>query len=632
MRPTFANATLLAIMLCSVCASPRSVQGQPASGGALQILVPQDPESTTSLPVIHIAARLAAAGETTVTIGGTPVPLYETGIFARDSVPLAEGPNEIVIEAQNTGSALVRQVLSVTRVPEAAPMPQAPSLPLFIDSKSIEPVDNIALAPGEDLQVSFRGSPGNRAEFRVGGTEWLPMHEHVDAGSSAAGGLYRATLTLPEPQVRSLTDETSAPVLFRLSPHDVSTTSSAAPASTALLAESKGHVAVWSRSGAPTVVRVKDDQVGQLSFGLTEVRLGGPFLAELTSGTILRVIGRRGYNLKVELAPNQHAWVPAYQVEPTPAGTPVPHLQFTDIQVTTTLEGHDMVVIPYTEPAPFAVRDVPGNGRGAHPRLEVDLYGAHVAATWLSHRGRGELVRLVTVDQPQSGQVRVTIDLATPQLWGYRTEVTTGALRLIVRKPPTIVPGAASPLQGLTVALEAGHGGDNAGASGMSGSREKDIALAVALATEKQLVAAGAKVVQTRVGDESIGLSRRAARAMEANADMFISIHCNSAGRTRGILAVRGNSTLYKHPFNHELATSINRHILEKTGLDQFGVIGNFNYAPTRVLTWMPAVLVEQAFISNPMEEALMVNADFQLIMAESIREGIESYLRATNP
>src|SRR5690606_15779543 len=134
----------------------------------------------------------------------------------------------------------------------------------------------------------------------------------------------------------------------------------------------------------------------------------------------------------------------------------------------------------------------------------------------------------------------------TRQIWGYWTEIADGRFKLYVRRPPTIASPPDSPLKGLTVAVEAGHGGSsNHGARGLFGTKEKDVNLAGALALERELKARGARVVQVRRGDESVSLSERVERANAANADLFVAIHANSAGSSRGYLSVSGTSTYY---------------------------------------------------------------------------------------
>ena len=56
--------------------------------------------------------------------------------------------------------------------------------------------------------------------------------------------------------------------------------------------------------------------------------------------------------------------------------------------------------------------------------------------------------------------------------------------------------------------------------------------------------------------------------------------------------------------------------------------MGAFNYAPIRLVTTMPAVLVEQAFVSNPAEEAMLLDPAFRARLAQAVRLGIEDFLR----
>lgn len=571
----------------------------------------------------HVGARVAAGTATKATINGTMVPVYSTGVFVRDNIPLEMGANTIALRVETTGSAPLERTIQITRVQEEVKT-TSPSLPLAIDAESIVPAENVGLMPGEPLEVSFTGAPGNTAEFMLAGGSWTPMGEVVDALTPGPSGLYRGTVRVAAPGA-GVDASTSHPIMLRMH----AGTSPGNDATPPLLVETKSRVMVMPESGPPQLVRVKADEIGQLAYGLTEVRLGGPYLAELTSGTALRVVGRRGFNLKVQLSTDQTAWIPAYQVEPASAGTAIPHLEFTDMNTTITAQGDEALLFPYPSPVPFVVRDVVASDKDGSPAITVDFYGAHHACTWITHRRPGKVVRQVTIDQVASDHLRVTANLHGKRVWGYKWEVTTGSLKVTIRRPPTLQAGAVSPLAGLTVAVEAGHGGTNTGAGGITGSREKDITLSVSKVVEAQLTAAGAKVVQTRMEDESVALGKRAQRAMDANAELFVSIHCNSAGTPRGYLAVAGNAMFYKHPFNHDLAAAIHMHILEQTGLAPYGTVGNFNYPPIRILTWMPAVLVEQAFISNPMEEALMLEPAFQQKMASGIRLGLEDWLKA---
>jgi N-acetylmuramoyl-L-alanine amidase len=114
--------------------------------------------------------------------------------------------------------------------------------------------------------------------------------------------------------------------------------------------------------------------------------------------------------------------------------------------------------------------------------------------------------------------------------------------------------------------------------------------------------------------------------AISSGADMLISIHANAGGR--GYLSVDGTSTYWHNPFWAPLAEAVYDRLLE-LDLDEFGVVGSFNYTVTRV-SQMPSVLVEQAFLSHAEDEEKLADPDFRQQMAEKICQGIIDYLKNT--
>ncbi len=285
----------------------------------------------------------------------------------------------------------------------------------------------------------------------------------------------------------------------------------------------------------------------------------------------------------------------------------------------------DQVGIPYPAPVPFAI--APTLSRAGRAAIELDFYGAHHATTWISHRPTAKSVREVTLQQIGTDHLRLSVELKGKQLWGYRWEVTNNAVVLTVRRPPKLAAPPDSPLKGLTIALEPGHGGNGSGARGVSGSQEKDVNRNAVEELARQLETAGAKVIIVRKGDESPSLGERVRAAVDANADLFISVHANSAGHQRGYLSVSGTSTYYKWLFCRDLAEAIHARLLDITKLGDFGNVGNFNYYPLRANTWMPSMLVEQAFMSNPEDEAKMLDPAFRKDMMRAVLLGIEDWL-----
>jgi N-acetylmuramoyl-L-alanine amidase len=108
------------------------------------------------------------------------------------------------------------------------------------------------------------------------------------------------------------------------------------------------------------------------------------------------------------------------------------------------------------------------------------------------------------------------------------------------------------------------------------------------------------------------------------DADLLVCIHANAGGR--GYLSVSGTSTYYNNPFWAPMAESIYRRLLQ-LGLNEFGVVGSFNYTVIRV-TQMPSILVEQAFMTNAEDEEKLADPQFRQQEAQKIYEGIIDYLK----
>jgi len=381
------------------------------------------------------------------------------------------------------------------------------------------------------------------------------------------------------------------------------------------------------------VVEVIGPDVAELLHGVHEVRLGGPFIAEAAAGTRLLATARRGDLLRVLLAPGFSAWLPRQAVQPQTNGSVPMRLPFTHFSISGNAEG-DVVNIPLATPLAYAVRALPG-------ALEIDLFGTHLAATWISHRASARLVREATVEALGDERVRIRLALngargaAAPAassnwVWGWRVEQVTGAMRLIVRAPPVIA-NTGSPLNGLHVALEAGHGSaENTGAIGATGTPEKDINRWTTDALAAELRAVGATVTMAREGDDNPAQRERARRVLASPAQLFVSVHANSADTTNGFLRVSGTSHYFKSSHSRDLAAAVHKQMLALTGLEDFGVVGNFNYAPVRLVTSMPSILVEQAFVSHPGDEAKLLDPAFRALMARAVRQGIEDFLRST--
>jgi N-acetylmuramoyl-L-alanine amidase len=224
------------------------------------------------------------------------------------------------------------------------------------------------------------------------------------------------------------------------------------------------------------------------------------------------------------------------------------------------------------------------------------------------------------------------------------------------------------PMRDLVIAIDAGHGGDDTGAIGRGGTYEKDVALSIA----RRLAALvrktpGMRPVLIRSGDYYIGLRQRINKARENKADLFISIHADSfrdervQGSSVFVLSNRGASSemarwLAEKENSSDLAGGVSLddkdQVLAEVLLDlsqnatieaSINVAGNMLDELQRVGKThkssvqqagfvvlkspdIPSVLVETAFISNPIEERKLRDARHQEALAAAMLRGIKQY------
>jgi N-acetylmuramoyl-L-alanine amidase len=240
---------------------------------------------------------------------------------------------------------------------------------------------------------------------------------------------------------------------------------------------------------------------------------------------------------------------------------------------------------------------------------------------------------------------RVVIDVATHL--PTKTSFAVGSTRVVSR-----------------VALDAGHGGNDPGATGPSGLREKDVTLEIAhLAAPILSRELGIPTLLTRDDDRLVPLDERAARANAFHADLFVSIHCNASesGAAHGVMsfvldttkddlaariAARENATsLAATTQVASIASSLrladlgprSTHFAELLQRSAMGSLaGRFGDASDQGVKTagflvllgaeMPSVLFETSFISNAAEEKRLATADYRQKLADAIVNAVRAY------
>ena len=292
-----------------------------------------------------------------------------------------------------------------------------------------------------------------------------------------------------------------------------------------------------------------------------------------------------------------------------------------------------------------------------------------VAAVRAGGRGGGDL--RVVLELTQAAKAK-TFLLAPNQQYGNRLVVD------LVQGDDTPVVSHAPPVsergRDVIVAIDAGHGGDDPGASGRNGTHEKDVVMAIARRLAEELDAQpGMHAVLVRSGDYFVPLRKRIEIAHASQADFFMSIHADSyrdssaTGATVYVLNEKGATDeaalrLAQRENASDLIGGVSLADTDRTlarvllDLSQNAALSASTAAGQRLIRKMsavtpmrrmqvqqapflvlkspdiPSVLVETAYISNPREEASLRNPQYQASLARALREGIVDYFTANPP
>ncbi|MGC4028184.1 MAG: N-acetylmuramoyl-L-alanine amidase [Steroidobacteraceae bacterium] len=322
-------------------------------------------------------------------------------------------------------------------------------------------------------------------------------------------------------------------------------------------------------------------------------------------------------------------------------------------------------------------------------RLVIDLPGTQMDRAARLPRAMGPVISVRSGVQPKN-TLRLVLQLreALPSQVRYMTG--NAGTQLVVEvgsvAAPSVAPAAVAPVavrpqhapedsgREVIVAIDAGHGGQDPGATGKSGTHEKDVVLAIARELKKRVDAEpGMRAVLTRSDDRFIALRDRIGIARAARADLFVSIHADAirdrdvSGSSVYVLSERGaSSEQARWLAERENAADLKGGVSlgDKNGqlasvlmdLSQSASIGSSMEAAERVLASLdqvgtvrksqvqqaafvvlkspdiPSMLIETAYISNPGEERKLRSPAYQAELAEAILRGVREHFRRSPP
>jgi N-acetylmuramoyl-L-alanine amidase len=349
-----------------------------------------------------------------------------------------------------------------------------------------------------------------------------------------------------------------------------------------------------------------------LEYGTGEDRLGGAKMTYLDSGVLMQVVDSTQTAYKVKLSAQHAAYLPKQQFIRDTAARLLPTYLTTSWRVWGD-DKYDYVSIGLPERLPYRSYQQVGPSR-----IVVDIFGAVSNTNWITQLKTVKEVKNVWYEQVEDDLFRVFIELKHLQHWGHFIYYNKNALTVRVKRQPS------TNIKRLRIAVDAGHGGANAGATGVTtGIKEKDYTLKIAKELEKYLKRKGVEVYMTRADDTDVGMIDRTLMLREQDPDLLLSIHLNSSSNK----TVKGVSTYYRYIGFRPLSQHILDRMLE-LGLNNFGNIGAFNFSLSGP-TEYPNCLVEVAFLSNAEDEQLILKDSFHKAVAKKIYKGTRDWLRS---
>ncbi len=567
----------------------------------LQIIYPEDSATINAYSTFFVGNTTPGAN---LRINNERVKVYPNGGFVH-VVGLNQGTN--VINIYSTLGNSVKKMTRTLYTPQYEVT--IPKSPLKIKIDSIIPNENVVYKSGDLLQVSFKGSTGNKAYFSIGNKRKnIPMMEQspkyvrqdpiygssVISSAAPVKGIYKGTY-----RIKSYDKFSNEPLIVKL----VSNRNK-------VDYKTKAYISIVAPDSPPTIARIKTD------YATVRTYPGKSRLTPLPEGTLITLTGRQGNNFRFKMGNSLNGWISGDDITVLPEGTPVSE---SSIDLINIISQQDRVYlkIPLSQRLPILIDQDSENS------MSLKIFGAKANIDLFSYDHRDKFLKEVKWSQDTSDTVKIDIKADSKQFWGYKYYYDGDTLVLELKKPPIINPD--KPLENITICLDPGHGGQEEGVKGPTGIPEKEVNLQIALKLKKILEDKGAKVIMTRTTDEDVGLYDRVKYAVDNDALILLSIHNNSLPDGRNPYKDHGTSSYYYHSQSLPLTKILHKALLEDLNFEDFGIFWS-SFALTRPPELL-AVLLEVGFMINPDEYDSIIDPAFQDKAAASIARGLEYFL-----
>ncbi len=590
-------------------------QDEEQKGPLLHVAYPPEYQISYYADSLFVFGTTRSYSQVDVTVNEEPVEMLnrKTGNFlAMVEIPRGE---EYTVRVEASDGVETSTVERTVIYPEG--LETMPEEPLEIHSSHLIPEEDQILNPGEALRIVARGSPGAAAYYQIGEGNYIEMTElEYPNGPPGRGGIYSAVYTVSTYDAPAEGVSDTMPVTVVLDkggeqvslelPGKVAFTSDTPYKVLEVKEESELEFSGWFRI-------IRDD-----SYQLYADTRGGTGYPDdvasyLTEGTRFEAAGVSGAYYRVRLEEDETYLLHKEAVreledkdflDPSLSGIEV-------------IETGEKVSLHLNADERFPFLFDSGTDQ-----LQIRLYGVDRVED-LAMPEKLDSVQELSLEPVagEPGVLLLTIQLDQP-FTGFTPSWEGTSLTFELDTPPPVDRG--NPLQGKTIVIDPGHGGEDSGAPGPGHLYEKDVVLDISFYLEELLLEEGANVIMTRTEDVDVGLYDRPKAEFIDETDFFISVHANAHGHGADALNTHGIMTLYNYDHNEELADIMLDMVTEEMDLPAL-YTWRRNIAVTRY-TQFPCVLVEAGYMMHPEDNWHILHPRGQQQFAEAMMKGIKEY------
>lgn len=568
--------------------------GQPESTAAPAQLFVGRPQKDISTTLIQYYVLGASDPAKPLYVNGKAVENRSSKGYFGVLVKLGLGANKITL---TQGSASVTR--TITRKASSASAAAKMSKAQIVSGSTYPNVYDEYRLPGEAVTLKCTAPIGAKVTVKLGGKTYALKPASVTA---PAGGLYPTTFsytyTLPANTAAGKVVRIGTPIYtmkYGTVTHSVAAT---------------GDVQCIL-PGAPYYAQVIDDTAFTYASNTTS---GGP-VGELVKGQKDYITAVTNGGTWVRLGKTGQ-WILRAQVKRTLGST----------KLSGRISGADYTHIEKWDKVQFAVSETTAT-KLAYDGAQLVFILTNMANVQSLTLPSGSPFSGVSVKN-ENGCAVYTFKLKqADSLNGYYASAENGKTTLYIKPRPKAA-NTDRPLAGLSIVIDAGHGGTSSGALGPLGDvmPEKSIVLSAGAKIKSRLEALGAAVVMTRSGDVDVSLEQRLKLTRDTKPDLFISIHNNSADENLDMGGIKGLGTYYKNRVSKGFAEFMQTYLTDRLPVSKRATYQSNLYVCRPF--WTPAILVETAFISNPSDFEWLTDQSAQDELADTLASGVVAYFR----